>query len=302
MSEIKNVIVVGAGGNLGPSILNILLNESSFTMTVLSREGSNSTFPAAAKVIRADYDSVDSLKSAFQGQDAVLSIVGGTALGDQNKLIDAAIAAGVKRFLPSEYGSNTVDPRLREIVPISSAKMGTVDYLKSKEDVISWSSVVCGAFFDWSIKTGFMGFDSTSKTATLIDDGKGVFSASNLRHIGRALVKVLENAAETRNKYIYVSSFETSQAELLSWVEKVSGQKWTVKNVTSKEMIQLGNEKLKRGDFSGIVELIKASCFGGEGLGDLRLAGLWNEKLGLEKDDLEESVRVALSGKLVGER
>ena len=60
-------------------------------------------------MIRANYDSAKSLKAAFQGQDAVISLVGGTALGDQNKLIDAAIAAGVKRFLPSEYGSDTTN-------------------------------------------------------------------------------------------------------------------------------------------------------------------------------------------------
>ena len=30
-----------------------------------------------------------------------------TALGDQGVVIEAAIAAGVKRFIPSEYGSDS---------------------------------------------------------------------------------------------------------------------------------------------------------------------------------------------------
>jgi phosphoribulokinase len=55
----------------------------------------------------------------------------------------------VKRFLPSEYGSNTNDERVLEKVPILRAKRGTVEYLKSREDRISWSSVVTGLFFDW---------------------------------------------------------------------------------------------------------------------------------------------------------
>jgi putative NADH-flavin reductase len=137
-----------AGGNLGPSVLNAFL-ESSFNVSVLSREGSKSTFPSNVKVLRADYSSVESLTEAFKGQDAVLSIVGGGALGDQDKLIDAAIAAGVKRFLPSEYGSNTLDERLRKLVPPFNAKKATVDNLKSKEDKISWTSVITGPFFDW---------------------------------------------------------------------------------------------------------------------------------------------------------
>ena len=85
----------------------------------------------------------------MKDQDAVISIVGGVALGDQQKFIDAAIAAGVKRFLPSEFGSNTQDPRVNAIVPIFAAKTSAVEYLKSKESEITWSSLVTGAFFDW---------------------------------------------------------------------------------------------------------------------------------------------------------
>jgi hypothetical protein len=138
-----------AGGNLGPTVLNIFLKHSVFNVTVLSRENSKSTFPPGVKVLRADFDSADSLTAAFQGQDAVLSLISGSVVGDQNKLIDAAIAAGVKRFVPSEYGSNTADERIISIVPILSAKKAMVDYLRTKEDRISWSAVINGLFFDW---------------------------------------------------------------------------------------------------------------------------------------------------------
>lgn len=129
--------------------MKTLLNESSFNVSVLSREGSTSTFPEGVKIVRANYDSPDSLKSAFDGVDAVISLVGSSSLGDQNKLVDAAIAAGVKRFLPSEYGSDTTNPRVNELSPIFGGKISTVDYLKSKESEISWSSIVTGVFFDW---------------------------------------------------------------------------------------------------------------------------------------------------------
>lgn len=290
-----------AGGNLGPSVLNAFL-ESSFNVTVLSREGSTSTFPSGVSVRKADYGSVDSLKAAFAGQDAVLSLVGSFGLSEQQKLIDAAIAAGVKRFLPSEYGSNTADPRVLELVPIFGAKVGTVKYLKSKEDQISWSSIINGPFFDWGIKVGFLGFDSATKTATLIDEGKATFSTSNLRQIGRAAVKVLENPDLTKNQYIYVSSFETTQKDVLAAIERITGEKWTVKNITSKGLFESGNEKLKKGDYSGIPELIKGAAFGEGNLGDSTPAGLWNEKLGLEKEDYDESVKAALQGKLYGEK
>jgi hypothetical protein len=290
--SIKNVIIIGAGGNLGPSILDAFLKESSFNTTVLSRQGSKSTFPSGVKVIRADYDSLDSLKEAFQGQDAVISLVGGTALGDQDKLIDAAIAAGVKHFVPSEYGSNTPDKRTRDIVPVFEAKFNTVNYLKSKEKEISWTSIVTGPFFDWGLKVGFLGFDGKSKTATLFDDGEAVFSATNLHQIGVTTVKALEHADLTKNQYVYVSGFQTTQNEVLAAAEKVTGAKWTVNKASAKEHIEQGRTKLQSGDYIGIMFLIQGATFAkDQQLGDFSSEGLWNEKLGVPKEGLEETIK-----------
>lgn len=293
--SIKNVIIIGAGGNLGPSVLDAFLNESSFNTSVLSRQNSQSKFPANVHVIRADYDSQESLKAAFQGQDAVISLVGGMALGDQNKLIDAAVAAGVKRFIPSEYGSDTPNKRTRDIVPVFEAKYATVNYLKSKEKEISWTSIITGPFFDWGLKVGFTGFDMSSKTATLYDDGEATFSSTNLHQIGVATVKALEHAEETKNQYVYVSGFQTNQKEMLAVVEKVSGTKWTVKNVSVKDHIEQGRAALQKGDYSGILALIQGVTFTREQLGDLSPNGLWNDKLGIPKEDMEETVRALVA-------
>jgi hypothetical protein len=122
-----------------------------------------------------------------------------------------------------------------------------------------------------------------------------------VHQIGLALIKVLENAELTKNQYVYVSSFQTSQAELLPIVEKVTGSKFNVNNVSSKELILQGSEKLKKQDYSGIGDVIRGISLGDEGLGDYSPEGLWNERLGLQKEDLEETVRLAVSGKLVGQ-
>ena len=298
--SIKNVIIIGAGGNLGPSILRAFLN-STFNTSILSREGSRSTFPSGVNVLRANYDSVESLKQAFQGQDAVISLVGGLALGDQNKLIEAAIAAGVKRFLPSEFGSNTADSRTRAAVPVFNTKFDTVNYLKSKEDFISWTSVITGPFFDWGLKVGFLGFNHVDKTATVIDSGNATFSTTNLSQIGFAVVKALENAEATKNQYVYVSGFQTSQNELVAAIEKIMGEKYAINRVSAKDHAAKGNELLQKGDFHGIGLLIQAITFGDEQLGDLRPAGLWNDKLNLTPESLEDSIGAGISGKLLHE-
>jgi uncharacterized protein YbjT (DUF2867 family) len=258
--------------------------------------------PSGVKVIRANYESLDSLKEAFQGQDVVMSLVAGVALGDQNKLIDAAIAAGVQRFLPSEYGSDTADPRLIAAVPISAAKSGTVEYLKSKESELSWTSVITGPFFDWGFNAGFHGFNIANKTANIYDDGKGTFSATNLSTVALAVVRALKKPELTENQYVYVSGIDTTQNEILAMIEKVTGEKFTVTHGTTKELAAHGNAKIAKGDYSGIIELLQAVTFGAEEeLGYLKKAKEWNEKLGLPKDDLEQSVRAGLQGKLIHE-
>lgn len=162
---------------------------------------------------------------------------------------------------------------------------------------MSWSCLQSSQ----GILAGFLHFDLTSRTVTLIDEGKGIFTGTNLRQIGRALIKSLVASSETKNAYVMVGSFTTSQAEILAEIEKVSGQKWTVKNTTTKELIAEGGELIKKNDFvGGVTALIRAAALGGDSLGDNRNAGLWNEKLGLKEESLEDTVKAVLAGKLVG--
>jgi hypothetical protein len=281
--------------------LNTFLKESSFNVTVLSRSDSSATFPSGVKVIRANYDSPNALKDAFTGQDVVVSLVGGSVLGDQEKFINAAIAAGVKRFVPSEFGSDTNGVRNREVVPIFDAKFGTVNYLKGKEGEISWTAIITGPFFDWAMKVGFNGFNLADKSVTIFDGGNTKFSATNLHTIGVALIKALEKPEESKNQYIYLGGFNTTQNEILGLAEKITGAKWTVKHVVSKEHLANGRAKVEKGDYTGILDLLQVATFGEEQIGLFDPAKLWNEKLGLPKDDLEKSIRAALEGKLAHE-
>lgn len=283
--------IAQAGGNVGSVLLDTFLKESSFKVTVLSRQDSQSTFPSGVKVLHADYDSQDSLIKALQGQDAVISLVGSGVLKDQAKLIDAAIAAGVQRFVPSEFGSDTVDPRNRALVPISKDKYEITEKLKNSESKISWTSIITGPFFDWCLRVGFHGFDYKNKTATLYDNGTARFSTTNLHTVALAVVKALEKPELTKNQYVYISGFQTTQKEILAIAEKITDSKWTVKDVSSKQLAEDGKAKVQQGDFSGIFSLLISATFGADEVGYTDSGKLWNDKLGLPKDDLETTIR-----------
>jgi len=79
----------------------------------------------------------------------------------QTLLIDACIAANVKRFIPSDFGSDLTLPAVRSF-PVFAGKAQIQDYLvgKTKDGQegegggLSYTIVNCGVIFDLSLGEG----------------------------------------------------------------------------------------------------------------------------------------------------
>lgn len=120
----------------------------------MTRASTSTSFPSNVGVLQTDY-SYQSLVSVFKENaiDAVVSTLPHHALEAQDRAIDAAVAAGVKRFIPSEFGTNTSDKRTLDIAGFLGPKAATVAKLRSLEGKgpngeFSWTSVITGPFFD----------------------------------------------------------------------------------------------------------------------------------------------------------
>jgi len=297
---IKKVVVIGGAGNLGSVILKVLL-KSDLTVTVLSRPDSKATFPDGVNVVKKAYDD-PTLHEAFVGQDGVVSVVGGGGTGDQIKLIDAAVKAGVKRFIPSEFGSNTLDEKVQELFFVYKQKIAIIDHLKkvsASNPDFSWTGLVTGPFLDWGITSGFLGYDTKAHTATVYDSGDLAVGYTNLDTIGFAVQRIFERSAETANKFLYIASVSASQNEIVASFEKATGQTWTITKASTAEAGKIGGEKLAKGDFSGIKLVLFRILYGGDPNADYRKhpGGLANDLLGLPKEDLDEIIKEVLAGK-----
>lgn len=89
--------------------------------------------------------------TALSGQDAVVQIVFSDAPKTKT-LIDAAIKAGVKRFLPSEFGVDKNHDSVIKKIPFLASKREISEYLVSKEGSgLTWTGIVTGGFFDWYV-------------------------------------------------------------------------------------------------------------------------------------------------------
>ena len=120
----KTVTVFGATGTAGVACVNEFINHELFDVNVLARkpgqqERSSSGMTKSAEAKQAQYDEWESkgvtikevdatlaeeLVPALEGTDYVISCVPLYATESQYPLIFAARDAGVKRFVPSEFG------------------------------------------------------------------------------------------------------------------------------------------------------------------------------------------------------
>lgn len=311
MSTIKNVLIAGATGSVGATILEALLAEPSFKVTILSRASSRATFPKDIPVIRiSDAYTVEELTSAFQNQDAVVVALTTSSVtkdgrdGLAYRLIDAAIAAGVKRFIPSEFGTNNLDPRAQSVVPIYEIKGAMLEYLitkaKASNGTLTWTSISCGSWLDWAldpVKSGnFFFMDVKAKTATMYDSGDARFAVTTSSNTGLAVVRSLKYADQTANKQVFLADFMATANEVLESLERQSGQKFAITRKDSEPEMKVLRKKYNAGDYSAAFGMLAISF-----TADIDVAydfereqEIWNGRLGLPKVTLDEVVKGAI--------
>lgn len=274
------------------------LLDAGFTVTALTRPESTATFPPAVTVKRADPSSVDAVAAAIAGNDALVSVAGTPALGAQRVLIDAAIAARVPRFMPSEFGVPLLKWQGTKLVNLMSDKLVAIKYLEelaAKYEWFSWTAISTGLFFDWALRSGVMFIDHKNHKARLVDSGNERFSASSVGFIAAAIVAVLQRPEETANTYLNVAGIMTTQNEVIRMAEELTGAKFDPEPRDSAEVDRIADEKMAQGDhraFVGLLENFLYADGAGHALPDADSA---NELLGLKAEGLRESVQRILS-------
>ncbi|KAI9163573.1 Isoflavone reductase [Paramyrothecium foliicola] len=265
MSSIQKVAIAGASGSLGSQVLEKLISAGDFTVTVLRRNGSKATFPPGTKVVDVDYSSVEAMTSALKGQDAVISTIGAIELDQNLPLIDAAFAAGVKRLIPSEYGPNLDNPEVRKL-PVYASKAQIREHIekKSKFSSTAYTYMCTMAFLDWGLERNIL-LDMANHKANIIGTGDQLFSAITLASIADALVGVLRNPNETRNRTVRVEDVKISQNTLLALAKKAApAVVWDVSHLNLEDLVAVANERLAKGlyDMETFLPYIYKGTFG----------------------------------------
>jgi len=106
----KIILVAGATGNLGSRIVDVLAAKD-VTVRVLVRSNTNAAKLKAferqgVEICKVENWNIEEIKTHCIGVSCVVSVLAGlrdVVIDAQKVLLDAAIAAGVPRFIPSDY-------------------------------------------------------------------------------------------------------------------------------------------------------------------------------------------------------
>jgi nucleoside-diphosphate-sugar epimerase len=217
-------------------------------------------------------------------------------VNDQYRTIDAAITAGVKRYIPSEFGLVNTNPAAMAVSPVFREKGEVQNYLKSKESTgLTWTSFACGPWLTWGIQHSFLGINYRARKFKVWDDGNGYFSTTRLEDAAAAVAVALKKPEETANQLLLISNFATTQNELFAGIEKLTGEKFEREYVNSQEIIEEAHKKLAQGIKEAAYATIETAFVTGKYSGHLEKEGpLANELLGVPKRNLEDVLKEAV--------
>lgn len=253
----NKILVAGGTGDLGFRIIKALRRRSANVVAVV-RQSSDAEKVAGledmgVKVIKADMTNVADLTKACQGISCVVSAVAGlrNAIVDgQAVLLDAAIAAGVPRFIPSDYSS--------DFTQLPEGENRNFDLRKEfhkKLDAasISATSIMNGAFTDilayntpfYNVKDktiAYWGEDPNYKVDFTTKDDTAAFTAA----------AAMDDATP---KILRIASFQISPAELAAMATDLKKTEFKLMPMGSLEDLSAYNKRERVANPEGEYEL-----------------------------------------------
>ncbi|KAG6401041.1 hypothetical protein SASPL_137886 [Salvia splendens] len=246
----EKILIIGGTGYIGKFIVEASAKSGHPTFALL-RDATLSD-PAKAHLIDSfknsgvtiligDLNNYESLVKAIKQVDVVISTVGFMQIADQYNIISAIKEAGnVKRFLPSEFGSD-ID-RCRAVDPINQNYQLRVKLRREIEaSAIPYTYVVCNLFDGFAL-SNFLQLGTTApprEKVIIPGDGnvKAVFNEE-----GEIATYTIKAAVDPRalNKILYIRSPQNiySFNELVACWEKKIGK-------TLDKIYQPGDQILK---------------------------------------------------------
>jgi hypothetical protein len=256
-------IIAVAGGTspaLGKSIVQACHSSSEHTVIVVSRKSSN--IPdwlgkLGVTVYTVDYMSHSDLVKALQGVDTVISTLFSYESGwasAQISLLNAALEAGARRFIPSDWGYGPkMPPRVTSLLQQTKVWASCREKKRLYPD-FEWISVHCGGFMNYlglgsSVEGALNGLadeksfilDIKNMTANVPLSPEGHVPRITMTELGdiglyvSALCKLPLGA--WRDEHIGIEGDTKRVDDIILMVEKVRGRKISVNYIPHEQIV-----------------------------------------------------------------
>jgi len=218
-------------------------------------------------------------------------------------MIEAAVAAGVSRFILNEFASSPITQLgLAETARFRKPRLDVLAVAKAAAAecaAFSWTGLAVGNIIDLSLlKFPQFGIDVRKRTVEYTDEGTERVTAVTLPDIGVAVRGILRAPAQTRNRFCHVRSVEMDQVGIVRALEEQQGCRYVVSMERSEVLYERGRAGFARGERSGFRDLVVVQLFGRvDGKGSSVVVGREesdNELLGVREKEVEEIVRGVL--------
>jgi len=251
------ILVAGGTGDLGNRIIKALLKRNANVIAIVRHTSDSPKVEElekiGVKVIKVDMSSIAELTAACKGVTRVVSALAGlreTIVEVHSMLLDAAVAAGVFSFIPSDYSSD-----FNQIAEGENRNFDLRKEFHKKLDVapIAATSIMNGAFADvlfyntpfFNLKdnsVGYWGDDADFKVDFTTKDDTVSFTAA---------VAFDDTAPEI----LRIASFQISPNELVAMVNIIKSTAFKLMPMGTLEVLSAHNKKERAANPQGENEL-----------------------------------------------
>ncbi|KAL9090299.1 MAG: hypothetical protein Q9165_005332 [Trypethelium subeluteriae] len=225
----QSVLLLGATGETGRSVLNALVKDGSFDIKLLVRKASLEKpaikeFEKQGLEIRIGdpADGAEALVPILKDIHTVISGIDALSQTTQLSLVQAAKKAGVKRFVPCAF--------------ITVCPPGGIMWIRDEKEIVyqeiwkarlPYTIIDCGFWHQVSfpsLPSGRTDYAQMMPRNTMPGDGNTPTLLTDLRDVGTYVARIIKDE-QTLNKFVVTYSDELSQNEIFDIMDEISGEK-----------------------------------------------------------------------------
>ena len=235
-TPVANTLVIGAG-ELGLAVISGLLEqnpENARSISVLLRPPADEVGGEVARqweerglrIVHGDLaaDTVDGLAAIFARFDTVIcctGFVGGP--GTQAKITTAVLQAGVKRYVPWQFGVDYDVVGRGSGQPVFDEQLDVRDMLRG-QSATRWIIVSTGMFTSFLFEPAFGLVDLERGRVHALGSWDNRLTVTTSDDIGRLTAAILAHEPAIRNEVVYVAGDTFSYTRLADIVERHLGR------------------------------------------------------------------------------